>query len=894
MLVATLVFAAHARPPVPDLVPSASQHAARMYEMCFASGLHVVVQESRGRPLVSIRTVYAAGWADDPPGQEGTAHLAEHLWFRGDIDGVPIGRVLEAEGATFNAFTDAETVSFQTTAPIDALPTLLALEGRRLLTPLDGVTDDDLDVEREVLQAELLTTGELLSGLVRRPLYAALLPTGHRLARPTATDASLGRVDRAAIDAFVDSRWRPARATLVVIGDGGAEELGGMVLDALPRSVLTTGTSDRLEGVCRGGPAPGQPPPPIRVAEPVHVEAPVDAPEIAVGWTLPAGWRPESLANEIVAPLAQAVLRVVLRGWLGPDPAVTCSLDAEPDVSVLACGVPTGGQPADAVVERITAGVSLLDRIDWGGADLSWAGANYAAIRRTMRDSIDGLPLDARAAALAAHVHFTGSARYTGDRLAWLDGTEREDVVNVLKLITADRMAVVVVDPAGERAFGAGGVTQWFDTAPAGAYAPPAADEARLASWLAAGDLADITARTLANGLRLVVVPLDVATTRAGFVTWGGYLSTQAPGVSWVGWPVTALRTATPVGEWTLGADGYGEVVSAAADPEDLDDLLYLLRQVPRRATVHAGAGARLERLAQRAPAEKSPLTLLTEEVVHRLLPELPAVAVREPAAIRDGLREWHTRTWHPASSTLIVVGPTDPAEVARQVEARFADWKARPDVSPFGPETVRVAPVVPERAVLAVERPAPAAVVELLCVVPGRQGSPAASVLARALAAASTDRLRGQQGLAYFADAGIEQTPVGDLLTLVTSTAPDAAGEVVSTWFDLIASPRTEDEIGWAKLRLAADLQPALGARDPVFATVAETVLRGADPTALANLPSSLAAMDGDAVRAVAEGCSGHEIVGVVGPEAALAAIEARGFAVERLSQPVAPSARK
>jgi len=43
------------------------------------NGLRLVVCEEKAAAVVSVEVVVRAGAADDPPGQEGTAHLLEHL-----------------------------------------------------------------------------------------------------------------------------------------------------------------------------------------------------------------------------------------------------------------------------------------------------------------------------------------------------------------------------------------------------------------------------------------------------------------------------------------------------------------------------------------------------------------------------------------------------------------------------------------------------------------------------------------------------------------------------------------------------------------------------------------------------------------------------------------------
>ncbi|MEZ4235256.1 MAG: insulinase family protein [Myxococcota bacterium] len=865
-------------PPRPDLVPHEAEHYAQLHDVCFGSGLRVVVQESHDRPLVTVRTVHSGGWGDDPVGQEGTAHLAEHLWYRSDADDAPVDQQLEGVGASFNAFTGPDTVSFLATAPADALPALLRLEGRRLADPLGGVTDDEIAVERGVVRAELYTTGELESDLVLRPLLGALLPTGHRWARGATSAASLAAIDRPALEHFVASHWRPDQTTLVVVGDVDAQTLPRELMHALPRELLA-GPGGQLEGSCPQRALSDAPPPDPRTTAPVAVRAPVADPIVVVGWTLPGGWRAAAVANEFAAPMAEAALSFAAAQRRGGED-LGCSLQPGPGVSLLACAVALDGRREDEVVDEITDALRLLGRIQWDTVDLTWAEAGYLNIRRRLRDSIDGIPLEARAEALADHVHFSGSPRYTRDRLDWLEQTDWPRIEATFDLLRPERMAVVAVTPAEGAEFAAG-ETDWLTAPRERRPPPPEVDAALLSRWLASGDLDDVEAWDLDNGLHVVVAPVAGGSVRAGLVARGGYWSADAPGVALPGWAALSLQVPTPVGQWHLAQDGYAEYVSAAADPHDLDDVLYLLRQVPERARLPAGRAARLARKwAAQAPPPPTAGQRVQREALRRLFPSLAGEAVAVPD--KAALRAWHARTWHPASNTLVVVGPVSTDRVRQEVQARFGDWAAPPEAEPFGTGFVTAAPVRPARAILAVEAPAlDTAVLTLTCAVPGGEG---AQVLAGAVRTAAVDRLREEQGLAYFVQGGVVPTGGGGLLQLSTSTAPDAAGEVVATWLGLLGAPLGDDDVRWAELGLATELQPWLGSRDPLFATLAGRVARGGDPRDLARLPAQLAGIDADAVRAAAEGCAGHEIVGVVGPAAALEAVAARGFSVERL----------
>lgn len=64
------------------------------------SGTKFILEQDRSRPLAVVAAVVDVGGADNPLGQEGLAHLVEHLAFRSRLDGKhPYTDLLEILGA---------------------------------------------------------------------------------------------------------------------------------------------------------------------------------------------------------------------------------------------------------------------------------------------------------------------------------------------------------------------------------------------------------------------------------------------------------------------------------------------------------------------------------------------------------------------------------------------------------------------------------------------------------------------------------------------------------------------------------------------------------------------------------------------------------------------------
>src|SRR5215468_7872604 len=99
------------------------------------SGLRIVAEYARGARRAAVVVTIDAGAADDPPGQEGLAHLVEHLAFRSRPDEKhPFTDLLDLAGAgAWNAFTEHDLTTYYSSGATAALPALLRLEGSRAL-----------------------------------------------------------------------------------------------------------------------------------------------------------------------------------------------------------------------------------------------------------------------------------------------------------------------------------------------------------------------------------------------------------------------------------------------------------------------------------------------------------------------------------------------------------------------------------------------------------------------------------------------------------------------------------------------------------------------------------------------------------------------------------------
>ena len=190
------------------------------------NGLRYAIRHNAAPPgEVSVRLVIEAGSMQETAGQEGIAHLIEHMAFRGTTrvaDGEimkTLQRLGSQVGADANAATSPlETVyQFNLTKP-DAQSVDTVLGFLREIASELTISPSALDSERKVVLAEARQrAGPALD--ISLAQQAARFP-GH-----PATRATIGRTEviesatSAQLRTFYDAYYRPDRAVLVVVGD---------------------------------------------------------------------------------------------------------------------------------------------------------------------------------------------------------------------------------------------------------------------------------------------------------------------------------------------------------------------------------------------------------------------------------------------------------------------------------------------------------------------------------------------------------------------------------------------------------------------------------------------------------------------------------------------------
>jgi zinc protease len=267
-------------------------------EVTLTNGLRILVKEDHAAPVATLAVYYRAGSRDEHTGITGSAHLLEHLLFKGSraFPGpTDIMDSLSRIGASFNATTYYDRTNYYATVPISQLPFVIRLESDRMRHAT--FSDADRASEMTVVRNEL-ERGENDPGRVLHHQLWATSIESHPYHHPViGWRSDVENVPTARLREFYDRYYHPSNATLVVVGDVQPDAL-------VPALVAAFGEN----------PA-GPPVPPVYTTEEPQrgerrftIRKPGELALVELGWRMPSATSPDVPALKI--------LQLVLSGSL--------------------------------------------------------------------------------------------------------------------------------------------------------------------------------------------------------------------------------------------------------------------------------------------------------------------------------------------------------------------------------------------------------------------------------------------------------------------------------------------------------------------------------------------------------------------------------------------------
>lgn len=258
------------------------------------NGLNVLVHEDRSLPLASVNLWYHVGSKNERPGRTGFAHLFEHVMFEGSahVEGGAFDQLLESAGGVNNGSTTTDRTNYWENVPSNALELALWLEADRMGFLLEAMTQEKLDVQRDVVKNERRQSYENRPyGLAFETVLGALYPPDHPYHWPvigSMEDLSAATLDD--VRGFFRTYYAPNNASLAVAGDVDAREV-----------------RERVEHWFGDIPS-GPPVPPVVVpgaaldsAPRVVLEDDVSLPRLYLAWRAPRHFTPEDAVLELLA-----------------------------------------------------------------------------------------------------------------------------------------------------------------------------------------------------------------------------------------------------------------------------------------------------------------------------------------------------------------------------------------------------------------------------------------------------------------------------------------------------------------------------------------------------------------------------------------------------------------
>ena len=203
----------------------------QQYEL--GNGLRVVLNEDHSAPLVAVNLWYHVGSKNERPGRTGFAHLFEHMLFSGSkhIGNNEHFRYVQSVGGVLNGTTFFDRTNYFETLPSNYLALGLWLESDRMGFFLPALTQEKLDIQREVVKEERRqrydnvpygTAFERLLHLAYDPEYSYQWPT-------IGSMEDLGAASLDDIREFFSTWYRPDNCVLTIVGDFNPDEAKRLV-----------------------------------------------------------------------------------------------------------------------------------------------------------------------------------------------------------------------------------------------------------------------------------------------------------------------------------------------------------------------------------------------------------------------------------------------------------------------------------------------------------------------------------------------------------------------------------------------------------------------------------------------------------------------------------------
>jgi zinc protease len=206
-------------------VSTAMAHMPKVETFELSNGLKVAFLRVDSAPVVAVQVWYHAGSKDEPRDRRGSAHMFEHMMFKGTLHVRPEAHAqfLGGVGGYVNAQTDEDATHYIDTVPADYLDFAVELEAERMRNLM--FRPDMIATEKEVVKEEIRQqeNSPIAKGFLR---FLDIAYTKHPYAWTAGgTIKDLDQTTPQDLEKFYNAYYQPNNAMLVVVGKATTEQV---------------------------------------------------------------------------------------------------------------------------------------------------------------------------------------------------------------------------------------------------------------------------------------------------------------------------------------------------------------------------------------------------------------------------------------------------------------------------------------------------------------------------------------------------------------------------------------------------------------------------------------------------------------------------------------------
>lgn len=184
------------------------------------NGAVVISKEERTIPAVTIQVGIEAGSIYDPNALVGLSHLVSRVLDRGTPRRTTdqIAEALDERGVSLSVSANRHVMNISCKCLSEDFEAMLEVVGEIVMQP--SFPDREIETRKGEVWSAIRQDEDNPAAMAMLALFAVLYPDQHPYGRPSkGTADSVGRIERADLIAFHDSRFAPSVTTAVIVGD---------------------------------------------------------------------------------------------------------------------------------------------------------------------------------------------------------------------------------------------------------------------------------------------------------------------------------------------------------------------------------------------------------------------------------------------------------------------------------------------------------------------------------------------------------------------------------------------------------------------------------------------------------------------------------------------------